>query len=373
MIWYQLVALMLKKAVYIKRNITLFIAQIMFPVIVVVCIILMVRQISPVQKLRPLTISMSSYTNNPITLFSDKTTRRAPSSIKNFVHNYIELFKRPSSKRHLTNVKHITHHIISIPQKDLYAFNERYLIGVTVNDTVIRAWFNDRPFHTAPLTIGIAFNALVKEYCKACKITVTNRPLAYTHESDLLLSKESVTVGFQMGTNLGFAMCFVASYYIIFAIQERVSKSKLLQFVSGVSVWTFWITGFIWDFCTFVFAGFVLILTLLAFQEPGWSSIDELSRLMVLILCFIWSALPFVYLLSFLYNVPSSGYISTALLGVVLGSAIFYIVAILEAPAVDMADTADKLTWAFLIIPHFALTHGFYRLNTLNSMERVSL
>lgn len=44
-----------------------------------------------------------------------------------------------------------------------------------------------------------------------------------------------------------FAMSFVPSSFVLFLIEERVSKAKHLQFVSGVKPVLYWVANFTWD------------------------------------------------------------------------------------------------------------------------------
>jgi len=44
-----------------------------------------------------------------------------------------------------------------------------------------------------------------------------------------------------------FAMSFVPASFVVFLIQERVSKAKHMHFISGVQPLLYWVTNFIWD------------------------------------------------------------------------------------------------------------------------------
>ena len=44
-----------------------------------------------------------------------------------------------------------------------------------------------------------------------------------------------------------FALSFVPSSFVLFLIEERVTKAKHLQFVSGVNQAVYWIANFSWD------------------------------------------------------------------------------------------------------------------------------
>lgn len=44
-----------------------------------------------------------------------------------------------------------------------------------------------------------------------------------------------------------FAMSFVPASFVVFLIQERVSKAKHLQFICGVKPVIYWLSNFVWD------------------------------------------------------------------------------------------------------------------------------
>lgn len=85
-------------------------------------------------------------------------------------------------------------------------------------------------------------------------------------------------MGFEIAFNIGFSMAFVSSFYIMFYVRERVSKSKHLQFVSGVEVLPFWISSFICDLLTFIFTSLCIIITLIIFQEDGFATPEQLCE-----------------------------------------------------------------------------------------------
>lgn len=44
-----------------------------------------------------------------------------------------------------------------------------------------------------------------------------------------------------------FAMSFIPASFVMILIEERISSSKHLQFVSGVNPTVYWSTNFLWD------------------------------------------------------------------------------------------------------------------------------
>lgn len=86
------------------------------------------------------------------------------------------------------------------------------------------------------------------------------------------------SIGFQIAFNIGFSMTFVSSFYILFCVRERVTKAKHLQFVSGVNVFMFWLSSYLFDFIHFAILSIFLVVTLAAFQEDGFSTAIELGK-----------------------------------------------------------------------------------------------
>lgn len=49
-----------------------------------------------------------------------------------------------------------------------------------------------------------------------------------------------------------FAMSFIPASFVLYLIQERATKAKHLQFVSGVSPLVYWVANFFWDMVRFI-------------------------------------------------------------------------------------------------------------------------
>lgn len=196
----------------------------------------------------------------------------------------------------------------------------RYIVGATITPSTsiitpstIIAWFNNEPYHSPPLALGLALNTVYKTVLgENYEISFSNAPLPYTTDTKVRLkfkknSKNSKTyqaidhnliiiffdnnyssqiknllqgntMGFQLAFNMGFSMAFVSSFYILFYVRERVCKSKHLQFISGVNVFIFWTTSLICDLISFIIITIAMIITLIAFQEDGFKSADDLGR-----------------------------------------------------------------------------------------------
>lgn len=99
----------------------------------------------------------------------------------------------------------------------LVRVNSRYLAGATIRDAMsVVAYFNNQPLHTAPLSLSLVHNAVIRAHLGSDhSITVFNKPLPYTVHSRMKLLQLGGSMGFQLAVNVGFAMAFVASFYVL--------------------------------------------------------------------------------------------------------------------------------------------------------------
>lgn len=224
--------------------------------------------------------------------------------------NQLDIFNADIEKRYLNLAKTM-----------LVRLNDRYLAGLSlVNDTQIVVWFNNQPLHTTALSLTLIHNAMIKATLGTnYSVHVTNFPLPFRIESTMSLLMMAQNMGFQLATNISFAMAFVSAFYIMFYIKERVSKAKLLQYVSGLNVSSFWLTSFIFDYATFFLNCIVIILVLAMFQEDGWSTVDELMSGFLTLIIFGFAMLPISFLSSHLFSEPSTGFVRMTIIYVFTG------------------------------------------------------
>lgn len=124
--------------------------------------------------------------------------------------------------------------IINLSKTMLVQVNQQYLVGATVLDgNTITAWFNNQAFHTAPLSVALVHNAIIRARLgESYGIDLINDPMQYTPESRLLMIQQGGTMGFQLSINVGFAMAFVAAFYIIAYIKVKTISYLYLLIIN---------------------------------------------------------------------------------------------------------------------------------------------
>jgi len=186
------------------------------------------------------------------------------------------------------------------------------------NVTELIGFFNNQPFHAPPLALNFITNALVR--MANYSIEITNHPFPYSTLDNLKDQGGVLTIGFQVGYNLALAMSFLAGYFILIPIRERICGSKHLQYISGVKPLIFWVTSFVTDFMQFALPCFGIVVVLVIFRMEEFSTLVMQGYFLMVCACFGLAMIPLVYVLSFKFQIPTSGFAVIVVLGVFTGT-----------------------------------------------------
>ncbi|NXR68463.1 ABCA1 protein, partial [Rhadina sibilatrix] len=250
------------------------------------------------------------------------------------------------------------------PSDRLLANLSRFIEGLDARRN-IKVWFNNKGWHAVVSFLNVASNGLLRARLPPGTdparfgITATNHPLNLTKEqlSEAALMATSVDV--LVSICVIFAMSFIPASFVVFLIEERVSKSKHLQFVSGMKPITYWLGNFAWDMCNYLVPALLVILIFLCFQQESYVSSANLPSLVLLLLLYGWSITPLMYPASFLFSIPSTAYVALTCINLFIGIngsvATFVLELFVDKNLNDINRVLKKV---FLIFPHFCLGRG---------------
>ncbi|XP_068030105.1 phospholipid-transporting ATPase ABCA7 isoform X1 [Anomalospiza imberbis] len=250
------------------------------------------------------------------------------------------------------------------PSDRLLANLSRFIEGLDAHRN-IKVWFNNKGWHAMVSFLNVASNGLLRARLPPGTdparfgITATNHPLNLTKEqlSEAALMATSVDV--LVSICVIFAMSFVPASFVVFLIEERVSKAKHLQFVSGMKPITYWLGNFAWDMCNYLVPALLVILIFLCFQQESYVSSANLPSLVLLLLLYGWSITPLMYPASFLFSIPSTAYVALTCINLFIGIngsvATFVLELFVDQNLNDINRVLKKV---FLIFPHFCLGRG---------------
>ena len=247
----------------------------------------------------------------------------------------------------------------------------------------IRVWFNNKGW-AASVSYMNAINNVILRAGMAAKaddfdanwddgfidpnkygIAAINHPMNFTKQQ---LDKEVIR---QIGISLlhaiciVFAMSFVPASFVVFHIDEKVTKVRHLHFVSGVKPWTYWISAFLWDFCMYTITALLCIFIFVAFDAKAYVSDENFPGLLMLMFLYGWSAIPLMYPTSFLFSVPSSAFVTLACANLFVGIITTVTTFVLENfDDEELRFIGSILKEVFLIFPHYCLGRGLMDMAT---------
>uniref|UniRef100_A0A452I392 P-type phospholipid transporter n=1 Tax=Gopherus agassizii TaxID=38772 RepID=A0A452I392_9SAUR len=238
------------------------------------------------------------------------------------------------------------------------------ITGVSRN--VLSVWFNNKGWHAMVSFLNVANNAVLRANLQQGQapeeygITAINHPLNLTKEqlSEVIVLTTSVDA--VVAICVIFAMSFIPASFVLYLIQERVTKAKHLQFVSGVSPAVYWLTNFIWDIVNYTVSAGMVVGIFIGFEKKAYTSPSNLPVLIALLLLYGWAVIPMMYPASYLFNVPSTAYVALSCLNLFIGinsSAITFILELFENNPVSNKIN-NTLKNMLIIFPHFCLGRG---------------
>ncbi|XP_035705489.1 ATP-binding cassette sub-family A member 3 isoform X2 [Folsomia candida] len=362
----QLRAMVIKKLIYGFRNRMLLMTQMGIPLLYLILILIVVKNLPGISNSAPHKFTLQRYEK----LGSTITTVKCP--VDEFI---CKSYKAYVLKNHLIELvgqnQSFIDYMLEKENEDLVSVNLRYIVGFEqrqVKETEkseyrqLVGFFNNQPFHAPPLSLNFISNALLSPTNHT--ITITNHPFPVGSIDSLKKAGTFYTLGFQIGNNIALGMSFLAASFSVFIITEKETRSKHIQFVSGLEYPLYWTANFIVDFIQFIIPCFGTMVILFLFQIEEFMSLYMQLNLLLLFVCYGLAVIPLMYLASFAFTVPSSGFTRLVLLNIFTGMASILTVVMIQTREFQLESLADTLNSIFLIFPNYALGMGIVQLST---------
>ncbi|XP_040903453.1 phospholipid-transporting ATPase ABCA1b [Toxotes jaculatrix] len=229
----------------------------------------------------------------------------------------------------------------------------------------VKIWFNNKGWHSIGAFINVMNNGILRANLPRGKdpskygISAFNHPLNLTKEQLSQVALVTTSVDVLVSICVIFAMSFVPASFVVFLIQERVSKAKHMQFISGVQPLLYWVANFIWDMCNYVVPATLVVLIFICFQQKAYVSSTNLPVLALLLLLYGWSITPLMYPASFFFKIPSTAYVVLTSVNILIGingSISTFVMELFGNN--EIGGINDILKNVLLIFPHFCLGRG---------------
>jgi ATP-binding cassette subfamily A (ABC1) protein 3 len=156
----------------------------------------------------------------------------------------------------------------------------------------------------APVYTHVAMNALVRAVTgdASAFIQTDLLPFAFTKaEVDFLNRFNGLTTAIVV--SIGY--CFIPSAIAVFVVQERETKAKHIQMISGVSIEAYWLSSYLWDFVSCLIPTLIGAFIVLGFGNENFVG-ENFGSVFLTMFMYALSVVPFTYVLSFLFKSHST-------------------------------------------------------------------
>ncbi|KAI1236667.1 hypothetical protein IHE44_0014920 [Lamprotornis superbus] len=211
----------------------------------------------------------------------------------------------------------------------------------------IKVWFNNKGWHAMVSFLNVANNAILRANLRTGQdpeehgITAINHPLNLTKEQLSEVTVLTTSVDAVVAICVIFAMSFIPASFVLYLIQEHVTKAKHLQFVSGVSPVTYWLTNFMWDIVNYALSAGMVVAIFAGFNKKAYASPANLPVLVSLLLLYGWAVIPMMYPASSFFSIPSTAYVALSCINLF-----------------SLLKFNKTLKNVLLVLPHFCLGRG---------------
>lgn len=334
----QLYAMFVKRVINTLRSWLLMSSQLLVPVLFTIMALIVIRTLPGAGDSPPLRLDLSRLPNTVVAYSTDvnATGRRLADAYASYLREHF-------SSVQLAYVNEISgyeadpdilRYLVSEGERSIATYNKHYSIAcemsgdinLTASNEHIPAkatvLFNNQGYHAAAISLNTFANALLQRVSglRSISLLAVNHPMPQTASETVNDEVTRSFEGFAISVNLQFGMSFLAASFVLFLIRERAIKSKHCQFVSGAGTAVFWIATFIWDFINYLAPCAGVLIAFAAFDVEAFVGGGRFAGTLLLMLLYAWAVLPFMYLLSFIFNVPSSGLVWLTMFNILSGN-----------------------------------------------------
>ncbi|KAM7333088.1 hypothetical protein ACRRTK_006408 [Alexandromys fortis] len=246
-------------------------------------------------------------------------------------------------------------------------FDKLYVVAASFEDvnnrSTVKALFNNQAYHSPGLALALVDNFLFKFLSGAnASITTTNYPQPQTAKelSESILYQGPK--GHYLVVNFLFGIAFLSSSFSILTVTEENTKSKHIQFISGVSAAAFWLSALLWDLLSFLVPTLLLVLVFLWYKEEAFAHHEGTTAVVLIMMLYGWATIPFVYTVSFSFKNPGNACAKLVVMLIFLSICPTVLVTVTSDKDLGYAELSDSLDHVFLILPGHCLGMAFSNL-----------
>ncbi|EDO48951.1 predicted protein [Nematostella vectensis] len=249
-------------------------------------------------------------------------------------------------------------------------FFYEYVAGVTIGPLPSPGYVvpatnvtNASGYHIIASSINALSNILLAELSGDSEqgIETTNHPLPNNAQNKADNVTSTISVLF-LAIFMSMGMAFMAASFITFLVQERTSKAKHLQFVSGVDAFSYWSATYTWDFLNYLVPCLLILILFAAFQIEEFE--NDMGSVFLLLILFGLVVLPFIYVMSFAFKSQLIAYAMTVFVLSIMSFGMLLAVFLCRIPSLNLLDEAEIMHYVFMLLPTYTVSYALIDMST---------
>ncbi|XP_077553659.1 phospholipid-transporting ATPase ABCA3-like [Haemaphysalis longicornis] len=231
------------------------------------------------------------------------------------------------------------------------------------------AWYEGDAFHSQSLSLNVLSTVLLRRVTNdsSARVRTVLRPVkkgnTFIISRHLENAKHAEELGDLLSSRLmkllllPAAISVVTASFVLFPIDDRVSRSQLMQFVSGTPTFIYWLSNYAWDLLMSLIGLLCLLFPVFFFFHNVQSAV---GMAVLIYVSYIHSMLPFVYFYSLVTDSMITGFLMVNFLTCFLGIATTvgyqqYVIALdRDGEMISEEQSRDALLWLLYLFPPFS-------------------
>lgn len=310
----QFSALIMKKLIFLYRKPLLTLLQIVLPLILLIINILMNNFGSTIEEYKNLELTLQQFHDYQplIHYFSNENQLGV---------KYEEILNREFNSKRIKMKNLVNNELIEkeILNFNSFQYNYQFLISAIFNNqqtrTNITVLFNNQPFHTPAISLKYIDQTLIEHYYNITNLTLIVNNYPFPKTLDETKTNNSVHIALDLIKNsttmqpIILALSLLVSGFAVLIVSERVIKAKHLQKICGLRMNLYWASLFLIDFIFYLIFCSLMIIILILFKVENLSTDLQPWYLFVGFSTCAFSLIPFVYVLSFMFNDSTTAFV----------------------------------------------------------------
>ncbi|CAL4125826.1 unnamed protein product, partial [Meganyctiphanes norvegica] len=198
----------------------------------------------------------------------------ATNETSEFSDSYISLFHGLTDNFNVSSTQNLTDSLLDESTTNEFKYRETSICSAefSKNDdgkTITHYMYQSVPYHCPAVSVNIMNNAILRTKAgNNFTIQTNNRPMPID-KSWRLGDSTSSGSSFIYSMMMPMALAFLSASFLVFPLEERETKAKQVQIMTGTPTWALWFTSLIWDMASYILSSLLVLIICMLFDSKA--------------------------------------------------------------------------------------------------------